>query len=139
MSGKDRRPILLLKWLFALAVLFVLGVFVMVKIDPRPYAAEAAARSDLKYLANVQAEYFDEHDEYTEDLAALRYTNSDGVIVRLEADRDSWAATSEYHHGSFPFSTDIDCALVVGELDVASWGAIDMASLNPGEIRCERA
>jgi len=97
MSGKDRRPILLLKWLFALTVLFVLGVFVMVKIDPTLYAAEYSVRSDLKYLANVQAEYFDEHDEYTEDLTALGFFSSDGVTIRLEAVDGGWAATGTFH------------------------------------------
>ena len=121
----------------AFLVIFVLGVFVLVKIDPMPYAIEAALRSDLKYLAAVQATYFEDQERYTDDLAALRYVSSDGVTVRLEADEDSWAATAEVHRGSFPFRFDIDCALIVGELAVPSWGAVDMTTLSPGEIRCE--
>ena len=108
----------------------------MDKIDPTAYALEAALKSDLKYLARVQEQHLEEHKEYTNDLTALRYTSSDGVTVRLEANADSWAATAEVHRGSFPFRVDIDCALVVGPLNVASWGAIDMTTLTPGEIRC---
>ena len=93
MSGKNRWVRFVLKGLLALVLAFGLGLLVMDKIDPTAYALEAALKSDLRNLASVQEQHLEEHKEYTNDLTVLRYTSSDGVTVRLEADADSWAAT----------------------------------------------
>lgn len=125
-----------LKASLALVLAFGLGLLVLDRINPLPHALEDRLKSDLRTLAALQEQHLEKHREYADDLTSLEYVSSDGVTVRLEANADSWAATSEYHAGSFPSRVDIDCALVVGPLSVPSWGAIDMTTLTPGVIRC---
>lgn len=113
----------------------VLGLRLARTANPIRHVAKATAQADLRILVALQDSYRDDHRRYALRLEELDFLSSDGMIVRMIADVDSWSATAGYHHGSRWLPVDVDCWIRVGPVS-ESWGPIDLTELQDGEIRC---
>lgn len=97
-----------------LIVVVIIGILAAIAIPKFSAAREkaflAAAKSDLRNLANLQEIYHNVNYSYGSDFAALGFTNSDGVTVTVaEATGTGWSASSV--HAGMPGTT---CAIYHG-------------------------
>ena len=94
-------------------------------------------RSDLKNLLSEQEIHRSEHLAFSDDLAAVGFTASDGVTVTAFATADMYVAWT-IHEDLGPSR---GCAVYVGRsppdlgLDAPEWTE-DLEELGPGEITC---
>ena len=88
--------------------------------------------SDLKNLASQQEIYYHDARSYTTVFADLAFTNSDGVMVDVDASEDSWSARTT--HGSNP---DISCAMYWGDVANPKPTLGGVIPKQPGEMLCE--
>jgi len=97
-----------------LIVVVIIGILAAIAIPKFSTAREksflAAAKSDLRNLANLQEIYHNVNYTYTSDLTAVGFTNTDGVTVNVpEATGTGWSASAV--HAGMPSST---CAIYHG-------------------------
>ena len=107
LAGRISRPTpTKANWVIpVLAGVMLLGVFLfffipnfLVSKHQQPVNTAASA---LKNLANVQEDYFVQHDTYSADLSVLvgeygNFHDENVTIVILAADSDSWSATATF-------------------------------------------
>ena len=115
-----------------LIVVVIIGILASIAIPKfsavRERAYLAAAKSDLKNLANQQDVYYNDNYTYSTDVAALGFTNSEGVILTIsEGTNTGWSATA-YHVGYASES----CAVYHGE------AAQVTPAVNVSTVQCTR-
>lgn len=98
-----------------LIVVVVIGILAAVAIPKFSAAREkaflAAAKSDLRNLANLQEVYHNVSYTYSSNVTDVGFTNSDGVLVDVpEASGTGWSATAV--HAGLPSSI---CAVYHGD------------------------
>ena len=84
-----------------LIVVVVIGLLAAIAIprfqSVREKAFLASVKADLRNLANLQANYYNDNFTYSTDATALGYNNSEGVIVTfVEADGTGWSASGTH-------------------------------------------
>ncbi|MDP2957904.1 MAG: prepilin-type N-terminal cleavage/methylation domain-containing protein [Longimicrobiales bacterium] len=82
-------------------VVVIIGILASIAIPKfgavREKAYLAASRADLRNLANLQDVYYNDNYTYTTSLAALAFTNTEGVAVTIgEATNLGWSATASH-------------------------------------------
>lgn len=97
-----------------LIVVVIIGILASIAIPKfssvRERAYVAAARADLRNLANLQDVYYNENYTYTTSMAALGFDNSEGVTIAIgEATNTGWSATAT--HAGVPAES---CAIYHG-------------------------
>ena len=98
-----------------LIVVVIIGILASIAIPKfsatRERAYLAAARADLRNLANQQAVYYNDHYSYSTSDVALGFDPSEGVVVTIgEATNQGWSATAS--HAGLPSET---CAIYHGD------------------------
>jgi len=97
-----------------LIVVVIIGILASIAIPKfgavREKAYLAAARADLRNLANLQDVYYNDNYTYTTDLAGLGFDNTEGVFITIgEATNLGWSATAT--HAGLPSES---CAIFHG-------------------------
>jgi len=82
-----------------LIVVVIIGILASIAIPKfsavREKAYLAAARADLRNLANLQDVYYNDNYTYTTSTSALGFDNTEGVTVSIgEATNLGWSATA---------------------------------------------
>jgi len=82
-----------------LIVVVIIGILAAIAIPKfgsvRDRAFMSAAKADLRNLANQEEVYYNDNYTYTSDLAAVGFTNSEGITVTVaEADNTGWSASA---------------------------------------------
>ena len=116
----SRKGFTLIELLIVVVVLGILAAVAIPKFAQAKGRTRAAAiRSDLRNLATAQEEYLSVHGVYADDVAALDYTSSEGVVVTIvERVVGGWSATTTH-----PMSYPLTCAIFYGtaqQLDPAT-------------------
>ena len=98
---RHRSGFTLIEMLIVVVVIGILAAIAIPKFAQAKGRTRAAAiKSDLRNLATAQEEYLSEHGVYTNDVALLAYTKSDGVIVKIEqVTVGGWSATTTHAMG----------------------------------------
>ena len=113
-----------------LIVVVIIGILASIAIPKfsrvREKAFVAAARADLRNLANLEDVYYNDNYTYTTSTTALGLDNSEGVTITIgEATNTGWSATAT--HMGVPTET---CAIYHG-------GAAQVAPATvPGTVQC---
>ncbi|MDX1494327.1 MAG: prepilin-type N-terminal cleavage/methylation domain-containing protein [Longimicrobiales bacterium] len=110
-----------------LIVVVIIGILAAIAIPKFTTAREkafiAAAKSDLRNLANLQEIYHNINYSYGSDLAAVGFTNSEGVTVSVaEATGTGWSASAV--HAGLPSTT---CAIYHGNATQLSPATVESA------------
>lgn len=98
-----------------LIVVVIIGILAAIAIPKfgsvRDRAFLSAARADLRNLASQEEVYYNENYTYSADLAAVGFTNSEGITVSVaEATNTGWSASA------VPLGLPADaCALFHGD------------------------
>lgn len=97
-----------------LIVVVIIGILASIAIPKfsvvREKAFMAAAKADLRNLANQQEVYYNENYIFSSNLAAVGFTASEGVTITFgEATNRGWSASSS--HAGLPSES---CALYHG-------------------------
>lgn len=97
-----------------LIVVVIIGILASIAIPKfgavREKAYLAAARADLRNLANLQDVYYNDSYTYTTDFSALGFDNTEGVTITVgEATNLGWSATAS--HAGLPSES---CAIFHG-------------------------
>lgn len=111
------RGFTLIELLIVIVVLGILASIVIIKASSvRDRAFLAAARADLRNLADLEEVYYNDNYQYTDDLTAVGFTNSEGISVKVaEATNLGWSASAVplglpsdgcalYHGGAAPLT-----------------------------------
>ncbi len=82
-----------------LIVVVIIGILAAIAIPKfgsvRDRAFMSAAAADLRNLANQEEVYYNDNYTYTSDLAAVGFTNSEGITVTVaEASNTGWSASA---------------------------------------------
>ena len=86
-----------------LIVVVIIGILAAIAIPKftaiREKSFLSTAKADLRNLATQQAVYYNQNYSYSSDLAAIAFTNSEGITITVgEATNTGWSATA-YHAG----------------------------------------
>lgn len=108
---KTRSGFTLIELLIVVVIIGILAAIAIPKFNAaRDKAFLAASKSDLRNLANLQEIYHNVNYSYGTDLAAVGFTNSEGVTVNVvEATGTGWSASAV--HAGLPSTT---CAIYHG-------------------------
>ncbi len=84
-----------------LIVVVIIGILASIAIPKfaavREKAYLAAARADLRNLANLQDVYYNDNYTYTTSTTALGFDNTEGVTITIgEATNTGWSATASH-------------------------------------------
>lgn len=98
-----------------LIVVVIIGILASIAIPKfsrvRERAYVAAARADLRNLANLQDVYYNDNYTYTTSATALELTPTEGVTITIgEATNTGWSATAT--HAGVPTAV---CAIYHGD------------------------
>lgn len=82
-----------------LIVVVIIGILAAIAIpkfgSARDRAFISAAKADLRNLASQEEVYYNDNYTYTSDLAAVGFTNSEGITVTVaEASNTGWSASA---------------------------------------------
>lgn len=110
-----------------LIVVVIIGILAAIAIPKFTTAREkafiAASKSDLRNLANLQEVYHNINYSYGSNLAAVGFTNSDGVTVSVaEATGTGWSASAV--HAGLPSTV---CAIYHGNAAQLSPATVESA------------
>jgi type IV pilus assembly protein PilA len=97
-----------------LIVVLVIGILTAIAVPKfqqvKGRARAAALRADLRNLVTAQEDYLTTNMVYTNSLAALKFTGSEGVTVTIvQVTAGGWSATTTH-----PLSFPLVCALYHG-------------------------
>ena len=109
---KQRRlGFTLIELLIVVVIVGILAAFAIPKFQSTKGKANAASlRSDIRNLATAQEAYFYENSTYSNNLTALNFNGSPGVIFTFgTVNGAGWAAKVTH-----PLAYPIECALFVG-------------------------
>ncbi|GMV07133.1 MAG: hypothetical protein AMXMBFR53_34080 [Gemmatimonadota bacterium] len=103
-----------------LIVVVIIGILASIAIPKfgavREKAYLAAARADLRNLANLQDVYYNDAYAYTTNFTSLGFDNTEGVTVTIgEATNLGWSATA--FHAGLPAES---CAIFHGNAAAAT-------------------
>lgn len=87
--------------------------------------------TDLKILASDQMLYYDDNRSYTGNLTDLAFTNSDGVVIELEASDVGWTARST--HAALD---DESCTMYYGDVSTPMPTLGGLTPTVPGVVVC---
>jgi prepilin-type N-terminal cleavage/methylation domain-containing protein len=84
-----------------LIVVVIIGILATIAIPKysavRDKAYLAAMRADLRNLAELEDVYYNDAYTYTTDIAALGFTNTEGVVINIvEATNTGWSASATH-------------------------------------------
>jgi prepilin-type N-terminal cleavage/methylation domain-containing protein len=114
-----------------LIVVVIIGILAAIAIpkfaNTKGKAYAASMRSDLRNLATAEEGYYFSHEVYSQDLTALGFQPSTGVVVTfVEATANGWSAKTTHQ-----LSSPLTCAMFVG-------GASSVApAVSAGSIMCK--
>ena len=110
---QDRKGFTLIELLIVVVIIGILAAIAIPKFSAtREKAYVSAMKSDLKNLATQQEIYYSDNFNYSTDLAALEFSQSDGVTVVVGvATSTGWSATAT-HEG---LTAAQNCALFYGD------------------------
>ncbi|HUF76733.1 MAG TPA: prepilin-type N-terminal cleavage/methylation domain-containing protein [Longimicrobiales bacterium] len=131
---RDTKGFTLIELLIVVVIIGILAAIAIPKFSAtRERAYYAAMKSDLKNLASQQEIYYADHYTYSNVLANLGFTQSEGVTVTPSAVSTSgWAATAI--HSALTGAND-GCAIYYGT--VATVPAVGTTTPSQsGEIAC---
>jgi len=131
---RDNKGFTLIELLIVVVIIGILAAIAIPKFSAtRERAYYAAMKSDLKNLASQQEIYYADHYTYSNSLANLGFTESEGVTVTPSAvTATGWAATAT--HSALTGANE-GCALYYGT--VATVPAVGTTTpSNSGEIAC---
>jgi hypothetical protein len=97
----------------------------------RARAYAAAMRSDLRNLASQQEIYYSDEAAYSAEPSQLAFTNSNGVLVSIEAGRSGWTAASEHEADA-----ELSCTMYWGDATPLPTKGGRVPE-RPAEILCE--
>lgn len=106
---RDKEGFTLVELLIVVAIIGILAAIAIPQFSLyRQNAFDAAAKSDLANLAQMQDYYFIDSDTYTANLADLTsFSPSDNVTITiLVADKTSWKGTAKHSSSSNTFTWD---------------------------------
>lgn len=108
---RDNKGFTLIELLIVVVIIGILASIAIPKFSAvREKAYLAAARADLRNLANLQDVYYNDNYSYTTDFTALGFDNTEGVTVTVgEATNLGWSATAS--HAGMPAES---CAIFHG-------------------------
>lgn len=111
MSTLRRPGFTLIELLIVVVIIGILATFAIPKFQTTKGKANAASlRSDIRNLATAQEAYYYEYSTYSNNLAALNFNGSPGVIFTFGvASSAGWQAKVTH-----PLAYPIECALFVG-------------------------
>ncbi|NJD18671.1 MAG: prepilin-type N-terminal cleavage/methylation domain-containing protein [Gemmatimonadetes bacterium] len=115
-----------------LIVVVIIGILASIAIPKftsvREKAFLAAAKADLRNLANLQDVYYNDNYTYSMSTAAVGYQPTEGVTITMaEATNTGWSATAT--HAGLPSES---CAIFHGNA-----AAVTPATV-PGTVTCTR-
>ena len=108
----SKRGFTLIELLIVVVVIGILASIAIPKFQAtREKAFLAAARADLRNLANLQDNYYNDNYTYSSDLAALQMVESEGVNISFGiASNTGWSASAT--HDGLPSEA---CAVFHGD------------------------
>jgi type IV pilus assembly protein PilA len=126
--ARARSAFTLIELLIVVVIIGILAAIAIPKFAATKGKANfAAMRSDLHNLTTAQEGYYYDNRTYSNDLTALQFSSSSGVIVTVpEATNTGWSATSTH-----PQSAPHFCALYIGTAT-----AVPPATA-PGIVTCQ--
>ena len=112
----DRNGFTLIELLIVMVIIGILAAIAIPKFNvTRERAYVSSMRTDLRNLANLQANYYADHYTYTSSTTALGYDGSEGVTLgTVTATGTGWSA-SVTHPG-----VGETCALFFGDASALS-------------------
>ncbi len=111
-TRRARQGFTLIELLIVVVIIGVLAAIAVPKFQNTKGKAYASSlKSDLKNLSAMQESYFYSNETYSNNLGALGFAPTNGVILSVvEADGRGWSASAT-HPAAFPLT----CAVFYGQ------------------------
>jgi len=96
MNAREKKGFTLIELLIVVVIIGILAAIAIPKFgEVRDRAFMSAAAADLRNLANQEEVYYNDNYTYTSDVAAMGFTNSEGIVVTVAtATNTGWSAAA---------------------------------------------